>query len=648
MEIPSAAREVVLIEDGDQLDAVLDSTVPRVEGTVIVTLTPAAESAADRAGIPHIPIDALYMESELFRLGDENSSRVDAFCRGVDEDLDQHRSEDASALAGFSAFDFFPRLRVLFDAVLSRTFCLESAVQKLRPQRITYFRAYADPLQDDLLFRDRSLTPAVVPQLAERVGIAVCERDPPRVRSAGTARTPRWRPVVSRSRDGLAHLHWRVFGSGQHRGGMTLIPISEGYDLGPVIREWHHRNLALIPFRPLRWRMDAPVRGGDPRATRLGQRLLDHIERDERFVKLFDFGGVKAFGVMRPRLEHLFLRVLPEFAMLVQRARMLLRKIPEGVVVGTPAMALPQLAVLVAARSLGMPTALYQHGGGYGVLKSPMVEHHELALADYFLCYGPKVAEFFRSEPPPAPRSPARPRAAVLPVGSAALDELRKRPRPSGSRTQSASGTRTVVYVVTNFSGDTGYFDYRTYPDLAYWRLQKEVVLRCARRRDIRLLIKLHPNDGLSHPMIDLVRDRSLTNCQVLVETPFTDLLDMADLFIIDYPSSTSLLQALTTGRKILALADQEYTRPDARAVELLRRRLFLATSRDEFLRGIDATLEEPDWTLPQPINNGALHAYGTGPEGNSAGRAIAALLEIHASRGSHLADLHFHEVTTA
>ena len=647
IEIPRPGADLVLVEDGEQLRALYGRSGSR-SGEQIVVLTPSAEYAAERAGIPHVPITALYSESELFRSASENVSHVDAFCRRVDELLIHTNSPEASALEGFSAFDLFLWLRILFDSTLSRSFCLESTIRNVKPERITYFRARAEHVRDDLLFRDRTLTPAVVHELAERLGIAVRQLDPPSARSTGPVQRRQWRSLMTRARDGVSYLRWSVVGAGREDGGVTLIPISEGYDLGPTIREWRRRRLALVPYRAVRWKLRDAPKAARTRLTHVGQSILDQIQRDQQLHKLFTFGAVQALHVVQTRLEHLFLRMVPRLAGLIERARALLSETRGGLVVGTPALALPQVAVLVAARSLGMPTVLYQHGGGYGLLEMPMVEDHELALADHFLCYGPKVAELYHSVSRVDRRPSARPRASLLPVGSAALDELRTRAGAAAPPRRSVDGIRTVVYVVTNFSSDVEYFDYRTYPDLPYWRLQKEVVLRCARRRNIRLLIKLHPSDGVSHPMSELVRDRGLANCEVLVATPFTDLLDVADLFVIDYPSSTSLLQALTTDRKIIALADAKYTRPYPRAVELLRNRLVLATSSDEFLHRIDATLDEPDWSLPEPIDNEFLHAYGTGADGNSSSRAIEALLGIRASRGSHLAKLNVHEVTTA
>jgi hypothetical protein len=422
-----------------------------------------------------------------------------------------------------------------------------------------------------------------------------------------------------------------------------MVAMTDGYDVEPLAAEWDRRAFGRVSARAVRWAIEGVnSRRTDDRVARRASQLFAAMERDQRVLDMFAFDGVTAFSIVRSRVEHLVIRMLPRLSYLMARARRLLRRVPGAVVIGAPPVQLPQIAMLAVARDAGIPTVLYQHGGGYGVLDLPMVERHDLGLPAYFMTYGAGVAEYLETRPATR-RQGTRRRARVLPVGSLALRRVNRGRRTAPRR---PSAARTVVYVVTNFAGDVRYFDYRTYPDLEYWRLQREVVRRCAARPDVRLIVKLHPGERMPHPMTDFVRDERFDNCRVLAETPFSALLDEADLFVIDYPSSTSLLQALTTDRRILAFADAEFTRPDPRALDLLRRRALVATSRDEFLRQLDAALDDRDWSVPEPRNDDFLEAYGTGVD-DAADRAVAALLDMHARRGSPLADLKAREVTT-
>ena len=621
--------ELVFVEHPRQLKAIGKARV--------VVLTPAAEYAAERARARVEPLDALYRESDLRRRADAQTARVDAFCDYLDERIRQHRT-DLDALAGFTTHDLHYWIRLLFDSVFARCFCLQSAIGRLQPQRITCFRSSADEIRDDWYFLGLSLTPAVVRVLGARYGIEVRELDDVDDGASDPSRSHGLRWWASRARDAMASIEWRARRSGRSRGDLTLIALTDGYDVGLLSAEWERRNLARMSARALRWTLEGADRHrADTRVTGTMRLLFAALERDDRARDIFALEDhVNVFPIVRSRLEHLVVRMLPRLAYLMRRARRLFDRVPGAMVVGVPAVQLPQLAVLAASREARIPTALYQHGGGYGILDLPMVERHDLGLPGYFLAYGDGVSEFLD-------RPGRRRRARVLPVGSIALRRLMRAqaapPRPSPP-------TRTVVYVVTNFVGDSGYFDYRTYPDLGYWRLQREVVRRCAARGNIRLIVKLHPGERLEHPMADFIRDQRFDNCRVLMETPFAALLDEADFFVIDYPSSTSLLQALTTDRRVLAFADAQFTRPDARALELLRRRALVATSREEFLRQLDAALDDADWSVPQPRNDEFLSAYGTGVDA-AADRAVAALLDIHARRGSPLADLKAREVTT-
>ena len=103
----------------------------------------------------------------------------------------------------------------------------------------------------------------------------------------------------------------------------------------------------------------------------------------------------------------------------------------------------------------------------------------------------------------------------------------------------------------------------------------------------------------------------------------------MGELFIIDSPATT-LLQALTTNKKIIAFADKRFMHFKPEAVALLNKRVIFSTSKAEFLQDIATALKEPDWKPPEPINEEFLRAYGTYlNDGHSAQRSAQALFDL-------------------
>ena len=57
---------------------------------------------------------------------------------------------------------------------------------------------------------------------------------------------------------------------------------------------------------------------------------------------------------------------------------------------------------------------------------------------------------------------------------------------------------------------------------------------------------------------------------------------------------------------------------------------MVFSETKEQFLKDIERVLSEDDWTLPEPVNDEFLKAYGTYlNDGRSAERAVQALIDL-------------------
>jgi hypothetical protein len=214
------------------------------------------------------------------------------------------------------------------------------------------------------------------------------------------------------------------------------------------------------------------------------------LTAEQAIPALFQQEGLDLFPLALSSLRHFVTSVVPRHIQIASYLSPLLATLESPVLLGGCSTTVETIAALACGRERGIPTVVHQHGGFVGYAHYPMHHHFETPLATHYLCYGDGVARVVREE-----SSPAAP--GVTSVGSADLDALRKRRRTKPTRTAG----RRVVYVMTVIMGDERYFTNHTYPDIWYWRLQREVLELCCREPETRLTAKLYPSDFALNPI---------------------------------------------------------------------------------------------------------------------------------------------------
>lgn len=185
------------------------------------------------------------------------------------------------------------------------------------------------------------------------------------------------------------------------------------------------------------------------------------------------------------------------------------------------------------------------------------------------------------------------------------------------------------MYVLSAMVGDHAYLGYVYPPEVAYARFQREIVRVFERYPNIRLLLK-PPIQGryptVANPLLDWLKGRTNANLELIEDARLDEVLDRADAFIIDSPS-TPLLYLVATEKPFLAYWDRVVYRAVPEAAALLRKRAVYAETREEFFESLERFLQQEDWTLPKPVNDEFLVEYCTcATDGRSAERCAAFL----------------------
>jgi hypothetical protein len=164
------------------------------------------------------------------------------------------------------------------------------------------------------------------------------------------------------------------------------------------------------------------------------------------------------------------------------------------------------------------------------------------------------------------------------------------------------------MYVPTSLLWPERFLPYDGYPANIYFKWQRELVDLFS-KYDEQFLVKLPYKEGVKNPLSDYIQDKGIKNCRVLT-VPLTEILHIADLFIIDYPS-TALLQALTTDKKVVLFTHLLYQPLFPKALEVLKKRVLFSNDYEEFLKIVSDVLERKDFSPLKNPDEEFMREYG-------------------------------------
>lgn len=274
--------------------------------------------------------------------------------------------------------------------------------------------------------------------------------------------------------------------------------------------------------------------------------------------------------------------------------------------------------VTKAARELGIPVCIFQHGG-VGFDTHPMYYWGDILPADNLFLYGEEVKEYYK-------KISGTKQLNYFVTGSPLIDALKKQRASSAGK---MNKIKTCVYLLNILAGNTHYLGHKNYlSDISLWLIQKGVVDIFSRQKGWRLIIKPHPAlHVLSNPLGDYIRDNRIRNVEINSNVNLTKLLNACELVILDYPA-TALIQSMAL-RKSLIVYSGFFT-IEKSLQERLKNIIGVYDNKDDFLKNIESLLKNGDLFRDKLNYDGFLSGYATHKnDGNSTSRIKKILFEM-------------------
>jgi hypothetical protein len=624
--------ELVFVETVDAVESLLEARGRgQLEDATIVALSPWVAYQLQRVHVSFaMPHDYVTM-ADRERLGDVNLRRAELLVETIDGTVTKGLNR---ASADFRpAYGEFFYLKVLLDAISYRILELRSAIAATKADTIFYFPMDdSQPVPQRLDFMAEPIYTRLLPRVAEAEGR--------RLSALNATRWPFPPPVnprrltAAKTVKNLAAIVEPALAGLRSTGRPTTVLALDSCLNSELARSKLHRLIV--------WR------AGSSRALSLGgvPRVLDASadvsmpsgDAFERcWAELWSGGhlrplltqdGIPFGDLVETKLRYLVTEIAPSRLRLQLVSADLLRRWAIDVVLSYSYAQGPERAVAQAARGAGIPVVLYDHGA-LGYFNYPLERHLDAGTADYRLVWGDGVRAHIEQRFPGSVTSFA--------VGGAMLDPLINKP---GSLRRIArkrlcrrlgfdAGRPIVVYCATALATNMQYAGHLVVPDMVYVESQIRIVRFLGRFTDTQVIVKLHPSPYYPQPpLADLIRDEGLTNCRIISSIPFPEILDIADLFITDSPTTT-LLQMLTTPTPVIVFVNAAIElEPDA--VESLKSVAFVADRTDRFEEELERRLSPGTLGRVHEPDTRFIRSYGTYlHDGRSAQRAVAALNQI-------------------
>jgi hypothetical protein len=595
----TAPKILALVEHPEDLRAVA------AEST-LVALTPLVEVAALAEGRPYRLLRDYVAEERVQEEGLENFARAERLCAKLDAIVASAvgTAEELTPVAWH-----FYSLKTFYDAYLLRAREIEAILAAEAPGTVI-FSAAADSIYAPLLecFLRSS---AIAGRRLER----------PPAQPAVAARAA----FRTRVRLGLVRLHALMTflprGLFRRRRAPRVLCLDWRYSTPAIARELIRRECDVLVwpggFRTFRY--GSLARWQHPPAARTDAaaftRAWAGVEADEEIRAHFVAGGVDLWPAVAPTLRLLIERDVPLALAQYAAAEAALRRLRPAALLTSGAVDAREKAICDAARQAGVPTIVSRHGE-CGTRHVEMVVHQDVASVDWALTWGRWEADWTARHAP-------RPVRTVV-VGAPMIETAAAR-APERAAIRRALGVResdsVALYVPTALSGNDWYGGYRAPTDSSYFRQQTEIMRALVAQPALRLIVKEH---GAVHDS-PLARwcaaFAPAGRASVIREPDFASLIHLADLVVLDAPSTT--LAFALFGSAPIYIVDHPVYRWEPGVIEHLTAHGVAFTTSGELAARLRASV--PD---VRGYSADAREPVVAGPAG-AAARAADAIVEI-------------------
>ena len=643
-------KAIVLLEHEGQVKN-CSKRLKEIKGRKLpVALSPFAMYELEKQGLPYKLIEDYYGPKELYKLGINNYKKVENICDIIDEHI-QNACPTTAELGIRPALFSFYHLKIVYDAATIRLFQLSKLIDAEKPDVLYIYDSKRYPfgiseMAPYLFFDNResiyarllacedwNIPVTVLPHIPypENSDISKKTQD---AQNTSKKKIIRWLRRYPELYDLAveAHTHgWRGLLGGLKNylragKGARLILFGAGYDWDNCRGEL--RSVGISPLF-IRMRDDLEYWAGTDFFDKISARVLpetwEGLRADDKFRKFFTWDDVDFFLVVEERLRFLVERLTPACLNAYEKTAEIVKKGKVKAFLASTFANPTTRSAAQAARNSNVPVVTWQHGS-YGYMDQPMIVYNDLMNSDVHFVFGEGVVNKYV-------KAARRFGTRLVAVGSPSLESLSQMPPPDEAKkiVKLVPGKKVVLYASTNFYQNNLYVSFPPpFSDNDLWHTQRAILDVLAKHRDYTIVIKTHPSRMYRESPLRLyARGKKFENCQfVRDECDFTDLLPIADLFVIDFPSTT-LLQALTTSKPIFVYTAHLHL--DTQAQKLLERHAFCYRELKELVNALDEYLSTGQTEKHVNLNDRKfLKMCGiSSREGGSATRAAKMLKNI-------------------
>ena len=146
------------------------------------------------------------------------------------------------------------------------------------------------------------------------------------------------------------------------------------------------------------------------------------------------------------------------------------------------------------------------------------------------------------------------------------------------------------MYVLSALVGDNKYLGYVFAPEIWYWRFVRKVITALNLRDDVKILIK-PPLKGrypqIENPIFEWVERSGIRDIEIIEDVFLDTVIDLADFFILDSPS-TPLVNLLVTEKPFILYADRVFYHFVTEAQDKIRRRAAFVDNENDFFSELE------------------------------------------------------------
>jgi len=199
-----------------------------------------------------------------------------------------------------------------------------------------------------------------------------------------------------------------------------------------------------------------------------------------------------------------------------------------------------------AAKINKIPLISFQHGGAYGYTETKWMQLSDLR-ADIYAAYGEKSCEYIQ-EFAKSLNMPTK----LINIGWQNGKEISKKRNYSKQLKSNHKTCKKIIYVPTGMMGDNRYGpNHDQMHDTKYCLEQIEIIQILSKTPNTETIVKLHYKDKIANPIEDFIKNSNFTNIKVIKYCNFVELLNEADIVIIDCPT-TVIIESLASCKNVI------------------------------------------------------------------------------------------------